>query len=187
MRRLLDEYEGGRRDTGRTWVHTPLAQAIGLDAGSLAMGRRAGGAGAGSGAVGPPFFPRPVRRGLLAMLVMLAGFGFTFTRVMPRQPSYNRYLRECPRRLVSGGYRGAERAGAAPRGGFSAWLGPFWMAGVAIFHLRSLASWMAARRLRRTGVCLAPDHWRERLDGLRARVRLSRPVTLLDPAWPKCP
>jgi GWxTD domain-containing protein len=61
------------------------------------------------------------------------------------------------------------------------------MAGVAIFHLRSLASWMAARRLRRTGVCLAPDHWRERLDRLRARVRLSRPVTLLESCLAEVP
>jgi GWxTD domain-containing protein len=70
---------------------------------------------------------------------------------------------------------------------FLPWLAPFWILGVAIFHLRSLASWMAARRLRRTGVCLAPDHWRERLDRLRARVRLSRPVTLLESCLAEVP
>jgi GWxTD domain-containing protein len=36
-------------------------------------------------------------------------------------------------------------------------------------------------------VCLAPDHWRERLDRLRARVRLSRPVTLLESCLAEVP
>src|SRR5205807_2321537 len=44
----------------------------------------------------------------------------------------------------------------------------------------SLASWMMARRLRRRGVCRAPDLWQQRLDQLGARLRLSRPVALLE-------
>jgi len=60
------------------------------------------------------------------------------------------------------------------------WLAPFWMAGVLIFHLRSLACWMAARRLRRTGVCCAPDLWQQRLNQLGASLRLATPVTLLE-------
>src|SRR5260370_13306327 len=60
------------------------------------------------------------------------------------------------------------------------WLAPFWIAGVVIFHLCSLASWLAARRLRRRGVCCAPQLWQQRLDRLSARLRLSPPVTLLE-------
>ena len=63
---------------------------------------------------------------------------------------------------------------------FLPWLVPFWMAGVVLFYLRHLASWAMARRLRRTGVCAAPDFWQERLSLLAGRLRLSRPVKLLE-------
>lgn len=60
------------------------------------------------------------------------------------------------------------------------WLAPFWMAGVLIFHVRSLAGWVAARRLRQRGVCRASDPWPLRLEHLRLRLRVSRPVILLE-------
>ena len=60
------------------------------------------------------------------------------------------------------------------------WLAPFWIAGVLFFQLRGVAGWMAARGLRRRGVCAATLFWQERIDRLAARVRLSRPVTLLE-------
>jgi bla regulator protein blaR1 len=46
--------------------------------------------------------------------------------------------------------------------------------------LRGVAGWMAARGLRRRGVCAATLFWQERIDRLGARMRLSRPVTLLE-------
>jgi GWxTD domain-containing protein len=54
------------------------------------------------------------------------------------------------------------------------------MAGVLVFHLRSLAGWVSARRLCNTGVCCAPDVWQEQLGRLRLRMRVSRPVALLE-------
>ncbi|MBZ5724053.1 MAG: GWxTD domain-containing protein [Acidobacteriia bacterium] len=57
---------------------------------------------------------------------------------------------------------------------------PLWMAGVLLFYARSLSGWMGARRLRRVGVCAAPGGWQARLDDLRARLRVSRPVALLE-------
>ena len=170
-----------------TWVQTPLAQAIGW---TLVHSLWEGALVALVLAVALWAMRSSRARyaaACLAMLAMLAGFGFTFTRVMPRRPGHIATLVnargvlfleviEVPKGLVQ--RRAAD---------FLPWLAPFWMAGVAIFHLRSLASWMAARRLRRTGVCLAPDHWRERLDRLRARVRLSRPVTLLESCLAEVP
>lgn len=170
-----------------TWVQTPLAQAIGW---TLVHSLWEGALVALVLAVALWAMRSSRARyaaACLAMLAMLAGFGFTFTRVMPRQPGYIATLVnargvlsleviEVPKGLVQ--RRAAD---------FLPWLAPFWMAGVAIFHLRSLASWMAARRLRRTGVCLAPDHWRERLGRLGARVRLSRPVTLLESCLAEVP
>ena len=67
------------------------------------------------------------------------------------------------------------------------WLAPVWIAGVLFFHLRGMASWMAARRLRRRGVCAAAESWQARLDRLAARLRLSRPVTLLESCLAEVP
>lgn len=60
------------------------------------------------------------------------------------------------------------------------WLVPFWIAGVLLFYLRQLASWIWARRLRRTGVCSPPRFWQERLEVLAARLGISRAVALLE-------
>jgi GWxTD domain-containing protein len=60
------------------------------------------------------------------------------------------------------------------------WLAPFWIAGVVVFHLRSVAGWMATQRMRDRGVCRAPDPWPQRLQHLSARLRVSQPVALLE-------
>jgi GWxTD domain-containing protein len=170
-----------------TWVQTPLAQAIGwtlvhslwegalvalLLAAALAAMRSSRARYAAA---------------CLAMLAMLAGFGFTFARLTPRQPSHVAIIANARGASVPAGVEEPRRPVRLRAADFLPWLAPFWMAGVAIFHLRSLASWMAARRLRRTGVCLAPDLWRERLERLRARLRLSRPVTLLESCLAEVP
>jgi GWxTD domain-containing protein len=67
------------------------------------------------------------------------------------------------------------------------WLAPFWFAGVLFFQLRGVGSWLAARRLRRRGVCAAGTCWQELLLRLRDRVRLSRPVTLLESCLAEVP
>ena len=63
---------------------------------------------------------------------------------------------------------------------FLPWLAPFWLAGVTLFYVRRLMVWNAARRLRRVGVCAAADPWQERLNILARRLRLTRPVALLE-------
>jgi len=60
------------------------------------------------------------------------------------------------------------------------WLAPIWMAGVLLFQLRGAAAWIFAERLRRRGICSAPGLWLQRLDQLRARLEVSKPVALLE-------
>jgi GWxTD domain-containing protein len=171
----------------QTWVQTPLAQAIGwtlvhsLWEGALVALVLAAALGALRSS------RARYAATCLAMLAMLAGFGFTFTREMPRQRSRVVTVVNARNALLPAGFEGPNRVVQRRAADLLPWLAPFWIAGVAIFHLRSLASWMAARRLRRTGVCLAPDLWRERLDRLGARVRLSRPVTLLESCLAEVP
>src|SRR5262249_30738328 len=114
--------------------------------------------------------------------LMLAGFGLTFGRLLPRPPMQGAALVQLTSGPYTSGERGQGAISPAPRRAedYPAWLAPFWIAGGLVFQLRILASWIAAQRLRRRGVCVAPDLWQRRLTLLGERVRLSRPVTLLE-------
>ena len=67
------------------------------------------------------------------------------------------------------------------------WLAPFWVAGVLLFYVRHLTSWLAARRLLRTGVCCAPEFWQERLRLLVAQMQITRAVVLLESCLAEAP
>jgi len=67
------------------------------------------------------------------------------------------------------------------------WLVPLWMLGAGLCGLRTLAGWLAAQRLRRTGVCAAPEHWQQRMRQLADRLRVSRPVVLLESCLTEVP
>lgn len=118
-----------------------------------------------------------------AMLAILFGFGMTLSQMMDRGPVAARTMVRGTGSAAPGTWD--RMYGAAAH--FSAadvlpWLAPLWITGVVLFHLYSLASWLAARRMRRRGVCPATDAWQQRLTGLRERLRLSTPVTLLESA-----
>jgi GWxTD domain-containing protein len=116
-----------------------------------------------------------------AMLAMLGAFVLTFLRVMPEAA-------RGPGMLQSSAFPASAAApGAGPanpaNSGLDAavpWLAPFWIAGVSMACLWHLAGWASVRRLRRRGVCCAPDHWQQQLTRLSARLHLSRPVLLLE-------
>ncbi len=62
-----------------------------------------------------------------------------------------------------------------------------WMAGVALLYGYRFAGWLAAQRLRRRGVCTAPQAWQESIRRLAAQIRLTRPVVLLESALAETP
>jgi GWxTD domain-containing protein len=70
---------------------------------------------------------------------------------------------------------------------FLPYLAALWVAGVLLMHLRSLASWFAARRLRTRGVCYAPETWQQRLTQLQRRINLQAPVALLESCFTAIP
>jgi GWxTD domain-containing protein len=67
------------------------------------------------------------------------------------------------------------------------WAVPFWMAGVLLWYAHCLAGWMGVRRLERRGVCAPSAEWQERLRQLTARLRVTRPVVLLESALAEVP
>jgi GWxTD domain-containing protein len=68
-----------------------------------------------------------------------------------------------------------------------AWVAPLWMAGVLIFYMRTAASWAAAERLRRRGTIVASADWQDKLRALARRLRVSRPVTMLESCLAETP
>jgi GWxTD domain-containing protein len=125
----------------------------------------------------------------LAMLALLASFGVTLYRLMPQEtggPVALGVLSLAPRPSpddlpVSNIGTPWDASDLLP------WLAPLWLAGVLLFQLRCVAAWMAAGRVRRIGVCAVPDAWVERLNSLRARMRMTRPVTLLESCFAEVP
>ena len=67
------------------------------------------------------------------------------------------------------------------------WLVLSWMAGAVLMGLYRLGGWMAAQRLRRSGVCAAPSPWQDRLRQLAQRIGVSRPLVLLESSLAEVP
>src|SRR5579872_1548238 len=125
----------------------------------------------------------------LALLALFASFVVTFAIEMQRpahvSPAKTLSIPAAPRGVDAPPQR--ERSGWPDWSEYLPWLAPFWIAGVVVFQLRSAANWMAARRLRRRGVCIPRDSWQSRLDRLRDRLRVSKTVTLLESALADVP
>lgn len=60
-----------------------------------------------------------------------------------------------------------------------AWLVVVWLCGAAVFSVRLIGGWRLTRRLRTVAVRPAPHEWRQALDDLIRRMRVSAPVRLL--------
>ena len=163
------------------WVATPLAQAMGWTLlHSLWEGAIV------SACLGAALWAVRSARAryataCVALLVMLGGIGLTFIRVMPERvhglpsaemtalPPWN-----VPPHLGAAGPSGSALAVVVP------WLAPFWIAGVWIFALGQVAGWIWVSRLRRRGVCCASEHWQKEIERLGARLRISKPVQILE-------
>ena len=133
-----------------------------------------------------------VRYGLAcaAMLSMLVAFGVTLVLVWPHSAGTTSIRHEhLPRPLVflPPTFPSGVETRTSPSGSRLQWIVTVWTLGVILFALRSLVSWGAAQRLRRTGVCAAPDFWQHRIRELADRIQLSRPVILLESCLTEVP
>ncbi len=171
-----------------TWVHTPVAAALGWTLiHSLWEGALAALVLAAALCVLSSSRAR-YAAGCLAMLALLTGFCVTYQRVLPQQrvQSLDRALTipPAPTDLGAGPLKVPARFRAAD---YLPWLAPFWIVGVVFFHLRGVASWIYSRRLRRRGICAAAAMWQDRIERLAVRIRVSRPVTLLESCLAEVP
>jgi GWxTD domain-containing protein len=170
------------------WVQTPLAAAVGW---ALLHSLWEGAIVAAALAAVLSATPSPRTRyaaACVATLAMLAAFGLTWIFVMPDGAHGLGALRVSP--WPDWNVRPGVHAPTAPNSGLAAivpWLAPLWIAGVWIFYLRHAAGWILAFRMRRRGVCLAPERWQRDLSRLCDRLRVSRPVLLLESCMADAP
>lgn len=170
-----------------TLIHTPLANAFGW---AIFHSLWHGGVAAVVLGIALAWTRSPRVRyavSCIALLALFTGFCITFVRSMHDTSAV-------PVDLIS--RLPAAAPGAAGHARISVprrmadalpWLTPFWIAGMLLFHLRSLASWLVTRRMRMTGVCSAPEAWQRKLDDLRNRLRVTRPVLLLETVLAQSP
>jgi uncharacterized protein (TIGR03435 family) len=67
------------------------------------------------------------------------------------------------------------------------WLVIAWFGGAIIFWARLTGSWIVAGQMRSTLVRPAPEEWQRKLDEIKMRIRISRPVRLLVSALVQAP
>ena len=171
------------------WVHTPWAAALGWTlVHSLWEGALVALVLAGALALLGSSRARYLA-GCVAMLAMLSGFCVTMRHVLAEQRIEGIGVvafRPAPPDLGDGTIVESvpTRFHAVE---YLPWLAPFWIAGVIFFQVRSVASWLAVRRLRRRGVCAATAFWEGRVHRLAAQVRVSRVVVLLESCLAEVP
>jgi len=123
-----------------------------------------------------------IRYGLAcaAMLAMVVAFGATLAWFWPHTAAVT-IQSNAPRLRVpppvAFTWPETSPSGAATR--FN-WIVAAWLLGAGLSSLRSLMAWIAAMRLKRSGAFPASEVWRYRLAQFGERIRLSRPVTLLE-------
>jgi len=171
------------------WIHRPLANALGWALVHFVWQ----GAALAAVLAAILFVIRPasarVRYGAacLLLLAMPIAFGVTLALLLPAHP----VRAAVPIQLAAPVFDSVADSGTARvpvrLREVLPWLAPVWIFGVAIFYARGLTGWLAAGRLRRRGVCSAPPGWQERLDRLCARMRVSRPVLLLESCFADVP
>jgi GWxTD domain-containing protein len=122
-----------------------------------------------------------IRYGLAcaAMLAMMLAFAGTLARFWPQTASVTIHSNAPRLRVPPVPFTRPE---LTPSGMPSrlTWIVPAWLLGAVLFSLRSLMAWIAAMRLKRRAAFPAAEIWREKLERLSGRIRLSRPVTLLE-------
>ncbi len=121
-----------------------------------------------------------------ALFLMLAAFAGTFLLAVPDRHGIARPANVLSLAAPGSGAPIGEPAPSALQRALP-WLAPFWIAGALMVGLYRLGGWLAARRLRKTGVFAAPAVWQRRLDELARRIGVSAPVALLESALAEVP
>lgn len=112
-----------------------------------------------------------------AMLMILVGFGITFLYLMP-EGAHAASRPHSGVQIWNPGGNPLSRSGIPTA--IVPWVAPLWIAGVSLIYLRRAAEWLVVRKLRTRGVCSPPARWQNEVARLSRRLRISRPILLLE-------
>ena len=121
----------------------------------------------------------------LAMALMVLCFGVT---VVVSTPQQTLSVQEAFAVQVGGaGGAGPFVSGATDLRSVLPWLVGLWLVGVFLLGLYRIGGWLMVRRLRRFGVCAVTQDWQSRVCELARRMRVSKPVVLLESSLVEVP
>ncbi len=124
----------------------------------------------------------------MAMLTILGAFVVTLVHLWPEAQQSTQMPQAAVVHALYGRITNDDPASWQQRlAPIAPWLALFWMAGVFAFYLRHLAGLFFVRRLRARGVCAAAENWQRTVRQLSARLKLSRPVLLLESCFADSP
>lgn len=125
-----------------------------------------------------------------ALLLMPATFAVTLALMIPERARTAALWQWWDTAAPAGGPDSGFAAGWAagsPWADRIVWLVPVWMACVLVLYARTLGGWLAARRLRTAGAWPVEGFWQGRLHQAAARLRISKPVRLLESCLAEAP
>jgi len=123
----------------------------------------------------------------VALLAMMCGFALTLAYFMPaagaNTPAFKTplFVRNPPGGVSAASPWYANVKLVVP------WIAPLWLCGVLVIYVRTLTSFWWVQRLRRRGVCATASFWLNELARLKALLRVSRPVQLLESSLAEMP
>jgi TonB family protein len=114
-----------------------------------------------------------------AMLATVVLFGITLAEIAPTPSHSSATVR--PMHAVWPNHSDGSEVGWHPNLTAAVpWLTPLWMVGVLLMLTRHLAGCLAVQRLRVRGVCSVPESWQREVAYWSGRLRISRPVQVLE-------
>lgn len=125
--------------------------------------------------------------GCVAMLLMFLGFAFTLIHLWPTGTAGTHNAVAPMRNWSVASTALASNDWFANLKRSVPWLAPVWLAGVWFVYLERFMGCVSVWRLRRRGVCAAPDRWQHELSRLGLKLHLSRSVQLLESSLAEVP
>jgi GWxTD domain-containing protein len=123
-----------------------------------------------------------------ALLAALFAFGFTLLYMIPNAPHAVHDIRPSLLTAANGGLVLSRPTPWSQRlDEIAPWLAQFWMLGVLVFYLRTGAALLSIQSLRKRGTCHPGATWQTRMSQLSARLKMTRPVMLLESCFANTP
>ena len=128
-----------------------------------------------------------IRYGLSCLAMALMGLCFVVTVVVSTPLRALSVPHTLAVQVAGAGGASQFVSGATDLGSVLPWVVSLWIAGVILLGLYRIGGWLMLRRMRRSGVCAVTQGWQTRVSELALRMRVSKPVELLESSLVEVP